>query len=90
MRIRCQTGVVATVSCSGDLELLVTSTGLRYRCSPMVTAIWIMLQQNDGQLDMTQAALADVWCTDFGTIRRSLDEALAPLIEEDLLVCHPC
>ncbi|MFI9387100.1 hypothetical protein [Kutzneria sp. NPDC052558] len=69
---------------SGNL-VLVAATGSRYRCGPLMTAMWIVLRRHDWCRDAAAVTLAEAWRTDSGRIRPYLDACVVSLVAADLI-----
>ena len=78
-----------TVTRSGDLELIATATGSRYRCGPLMTTMWIVLRQHNWCPDSAAGPLAQAWRADSGMVRRCLDACLTNLLAADLVDLRP-
>ncbi|WP_158839645.1 PqqD family peptide modification chaperone [Saccharothrix deserti] len=65
--------VAVTITREGYLELKSTETDEHYRGHPVAAAMWIALQQHDGQVDRAAAELADTWEIDYEQIRAYMD-----------------
>ncbi|MET7764501.1 hypothetical protein ABZS71_21655 [Streptomyces sp. NPDC005393] len=65
--------LIASVEPDGHLELFSPRTGMRHRCGPTGTTMWITLQQQNWQTARAAEVLASHWGTDPDTLRCDLD-----------------
>jgi hypothetical protein len=85
MRVRPDPCVTANVTADGCLELLDSRTGMCHRWYPPMAAMWMALQQHDGQPALAATALAAHWRTDPLRIRHRFDPWLTELRELGLV-----
>lgn len=74
MSMHAATGLTQRMLPTGHLELFCADTGRHVDCEPIATAMWIALNQHNGQLDRAADMLAGVWQANPGDVR---DEMIA-------------
>lgn len=83
--IRSAPDVRTTLLDNGCLELISDTTGRRYFCQPIRTAMWISLQNHDGMLDRAARRLADAWRADEDAVRADMSRWIDELCDAGLL-----
>jgi len=90
VHLRWACDVTVTVAAEGCLEVLSRRAGAVFRFSPVATAMWIALQQHEGQLDLAAAELARNWQVDRAGVRAGLDQWMDELRDTGLLSPDCC
>jgi hypothetical protein len=87
VRARPSPEVTVSLSDDGHLMLHSAATGSWHQCGPVGAAMWIALQQNDGDCAAAADMLAEVWAIDPVNMRADLELWVAELCDAGLLTC---
>ncbi|MFE5872240.1 PqqD family protein [Streptomyces roseifaciens] len=87
--LRAEPDLLARVLPDGRLDLFSPRTGIRHRCGPLGTSMWIALQQNDWDPGRAAAELAPLWGGDEEAIRAELNGWVGEFLAAGLLTFRP-
>jgi Coenzyme PQQ synthesis protein D (PqqD) len=82
-------GVTAALLDDGQLELVQSTTGARWRCDTVGTAMWIALRQHGGDVETAARTLAGALESDPTNIKADLDIWVDELCDAGLVGAVP-